>query len=70
MKTRRTRRNKELSLPEILADPIIQAVMSGDGITKDEVERLIGAIRSKLASRQSEARRTGRPVSSAIAFGE
>jgi hypothetical protein len=40
---------KEASLSELLADPIVQMVMARDGITKDEVERLLGAVRAKLA---------------------
>jgi hypothetical protein len=45
----------ELSLSEILADPIIQLVMARDGIFKDEVERLIGAVHDKLATRQESS---------------
>ena len=60
----------EISLPEILADPIVQSVMAGDGITKEEVERLVGTVRGKLASIQSEARQARRLGLGAIALGE
>lgn len=36
-------------LRDVLADPIVLAVMAGDGTTKGEVERLIAATRRKLA---------------------
>jgi hypothetical protein len=51
MPTRHTHLDRELSLAEMLADPIVQAILARDGITKEEVEDLIGAVRPKLASR-------------------
>jgi hypothetical protein len=42
----------ELSLSDILDDPIIQLVMARDGIMKDEVEALISAVNAKSAVRQ------------------
>jgi hypothetical protein len=36
-------------LRDVLADPIVLAVMAGDGTTKGEVECLIAATRRRLA---------------------
>ena len=46
-----TQLDRELSLPEVLADPIVQAVMASDRITPEEMEGLIGTIRGRLAGR-------------------
>ena len=43
--------DKELSLSEMLADPIVQAVMARDGVTDEDVEGLITTMRDKLAER-------------------
>lgn len=37
-------------LREVLTDPIILAVMAGDGTTKAEVEILIAAVQRRLAN--------------------
>jgi hypothetical protein len=42
-------RQDEPSLPEIFAEPIIQAVMARAGITKSEMEGLLGTMRGRLA---------------------
>lgn len=68
MPTRHTQLDRELSLAEMLADPIVQAVLARDGVTKEEVEDLIGAIRPKLASRRTP--QTNRPVQGVSALGE
>jgi len=47
----------ELLLPEILADPIVQAVMVRDGVTSDELKGLMETMRGKLALKQSEGER-------------
>jgi hypothetical protein len=52
--------DRELSLPEMLADPIVQAVMARDGVTKQDVEGLIGAVRGRMAGRQMDQHETGR----------
>jgi hypothetical protein len=52
----------------MLADPIVRAVMARDGVTEQDVEDLIGAVRDRLASRQMEKHETGRRGSGIIAF--
>lgn len=44
--------SKELSLHEMLADPIVQKVMARDGVTAQQVEGIIGAVQHRLADRQ------------------
>ena len=39
---------RELSLPEMLADEIIQAVMKSDGVSAGEIESLIKTTHCKL----------------------
>lgn len=48
---RRSRRqfSGEPLLRDVLADPIVLAVMAGDGTTKGEVELLIATTRRRLA---------------------
>jgi hypothetical protein len=48
-------RFRELSLPEMLADPIIQAVMSSDGVKALELERLLNAASRRLGKRMATA---------------
>ena len=60
--------DRELSLSEMLADPIVQMVMARDGVTKQDVEALIGAVRDHVAGRQMAEQETGRHESSAVAF--
>ena len=62
------RPDRELSLPEMLADPIVPAVMARDGVTKQDVEGLIGAVRERMAGRHMEQHETGRNESDTIAF--
>ncbi len=52
--------DRELSLPEMLADPIVQMVMARDGVTKQDVEGLIGAVRDRMAGRQMAEHETSR----------
>ena len=54
------RLDRELSLAEMLADPIVQTVMARDGVTKQDVEGLIMAVRDRMAGRQMEDHETGR----------
>lgn len=56
MSTRRYRSRGEYSLSDMLSDPIIQAIMACDGVTKDEVEGLILALRHRLTASQTETR--------------
>lgn len=51
---------KELSLQEMLADPIVQAVMACDGVTRLEVEELIETARDKRAGGDEGGREAGR----------
>lgn len=60
--------DRELSLPEMLADPIVRAVMVRDGVTKQDMEGLIGAVRDRMAVRQMEDHEAGRWESGSIAF--
>lgn len=46
---------EELSLREMLADPIVHAVMARDGVTEREVKELIGALGERMAGRQIDA---------------
>lgn len=39
----------ELTLAEMLADPIVQAVMSSDGVRRAEVRELIATLRSRCS---------------------
>jgi hypothetical protein len=49
-----TTTSRELSLHEMLADPIVQTVMARDGVTKQDVEALIETVRDKLVGRPAE----------------
>ena len=62
MPTRHSQFDRELSLAEMLADSIVQAVLARDGVTKEEVEDLIGAVRTKRASRRTKYRQMNRPA--------
>jgi hypothetical protein len=70
MPTRHAQLDRELSLAEMLADPIVQAVLACDRVTKEEAEDLIGAVRPKLASRRTERAQMNRPVQGVSALGE
>ncbi len=48
--------DRELSLREMLADPIVRMVMARDGVTKKDVECVVGAARDRMAGRQMESR--------------
>jgi|GEM_PF-1994936 len=52
--------SKELSLHEMLADPIVQTVMKRDGVTRHQIEGLIEATRERLGSGQLNGQRPGR----------
>ena len=43
---------KDLSLSEILNDPIVVAVMTRDGIDREHVQRLMDQMRQRLRARQ------------------
>jgi hypothetical protein len=49
----------EPSLAELLADPIIQAVILRDGSTSDEVAALIDRMRRRLADRRARSFQAG-----------
>jgi hypothetical protein len=55
MPTCRSSFDGELSLSEMLADPIVQAVMARDGTTSEQVVALVDRVRRRLASRRSDA---------------
>jgi hypothetical protein len=63
-----TTTSRELSLHEMLADPIVQTVMARDGVTKQDVEALIETVRDKMAGRQMEEHESGHQESGPIAF--
>ena len=44
----------EPSLAEVLADPIVRTVMVRDGVTKEEIDGLIQAVRDKLVGRPAK----------------
>ncbi len=44
----------ELSLQEMLADPIVQTMMDNDGVTREEVTDSLRAMRERMASRVDE----------------
>ncbi len=60
--------DRELSLPAMLTDPIVQTVMARDGVTKQDLEGLIESVRGRMAARQAEDHETGRHESGTIAF--
>lgn len=55
MPARHSQFDRELSLAEMLVDPIVQEVLAHDGVAKEDVERLISAVRAKRASRRTES---------------
>ena len=57
---------RELSLRKMLADPIVQTVMTRDGVTKEDVADLLATVRDRMAARQMADRETDRPESSPI----
>jgi hypothetical protein len=60
--------NRALSLSEMLADPIVRAVMARDGVTEQDVEGLIGAVRDRRAAWQMEEHETGHHEIGTLAF--
>ena len=50
----------ELTLPEMLADPIVQMVMARDGVRKEDVESLFEAKRREAARVRSRCPRASR----------
>jgi hypothetical protein len=56
------------SLQEMLADPIVQAVMIRDGVTKEDVTGVLATVRARMAVRQMEEHETGRHESTPIDF--
>ncbi len=62
--------DRELSLPEMLADPIVQTVMARDGVTKQDVEGLIVAVRDRMTGRHMEDHETNRHESGTSTLDE
>lgn len=60
--------DRELTLQEMLADPIVRAVMVRDGITEQDVERVMGAMRGRMAGGKRDGRDAGRRGSCSIIF--
>jgi len=58
----------ELSLSEMLVDPIVQAVMLRDGTTGDEVAALIDRVRRRLATGRPDVSQASRPVPESVAY--
>ena len=48
----------ELSLHEMLADPIVQTMMDNDGVTKEDVTGILRAMRERMASGTDERHKT------------
>jgi hypothetical protein len=46
-------RDRELSLPEMLADPIVHALMASDGVAAVELKDLIYNASSRLGARKT-----------------
>ena len=46
--------DEELSLQEMLADPIVQTMMENDGVTKENVTGILRAMRERIASRAAK----------------
>ena len=65
-----TTTTRELSLQEMLADPIVQTVMARDGVTKQDVEDLIVVVRDRMAGRQMEDHETSRHESGTSTLDE
>ncbi|GBE42687.1 hypothetical protein BMS3Bbin10_00749 [bacterium BMS3Bbin10] len=63
-----TTASAELSLQEMLADPIVQTMMARDGVTRQEVEGLMEAMREGTAGRRVAGHETGRHGFSPLAF--
>ncbi len=61
-------RDRELSLPEMFADPIVQTVMARDGVTKADLESLIAAVVNKLGGGRFGNRHTCRQEPTATAL--
>ena len=49
-----TTTSRELSLQEMLADPIVQIMMTRDGVTKEDVTGLLRTVRERMVTRQME----------------
>ena len=64
-----SKRDGELSLSEMLANPIGRTLMTHDGVTRDEVEGLFAALQAKLAGGRAERRPASRPRPEATARG-
>jgi hypothetical protein len=47
----------EPSIKEMLADPIVRALMSGDGVRADELEALFRSVANRLQACPSRFRR-------------
>ena len=63
-----TTTTRELSLQEMLADPIVQTVMTRDGVTKEDVAGLLATVRGRMAARQMAEHETGRHASGPTAL--
>lgn len=61
--------DKELSLAEMLADPIVIAVMARDGVTRQDVEDLIVYLGDGLTQRPFEDHDIGTRSFDTVAFG-
>jgi hypothetical protein len=70
MPTCRAPFDEEISLSEMLVDPIVQAVMLRDGTTSDEVAALIDRVRRQLAAGRPDAFQASRPVPESAAYQE
>lgn len=58
--------DRELTLPEMLADPIVRLVMARDGVETQDVEAMIKDLHDRMAGRQMERRDACRQERSTI----
>ena len=61
---------RELSLREMLADPIVQYLMARDGITRGEPDGFIDTMQGKLAGWGAERRKINRQDHNVSVVGE
>lgn len=58
--------DRELTVPEMLADPIVRMVTARDGVETQDVEAMIRDLHDRMARRQIESRGTCRRERSTI----
>ncbi len=69
MPRRRSRLGTELSFSQVLADPIVHMLMASDGVSREELERLISTVCSNLAKQRSKVRPNSPTESATVTNG-